>query len=96
METSPVLPFSSGSSNTERERKREEASGGGQSAEVSSDSREKNLVVSSCREKPQLEAGSHGVKGVRSLTSPTLPRRSPVNEVSGQGAASIGTLGELA
>lgn len=52
VEKSPQLPFSSGPINTEGGEKREEVPGDGGSVEVSSDSREKELVVLSCREKP--------------------------------------------
>lgn len=67
VEKSPQLPFSSGPIIMEGERKREEVPGGGESAEVSSDSREENLVVLSCREKSQQWSGEARSEGPGTL-----------------------------
>lgn len=66
VETSPVLPVSSGPSNMGWERNREEGPGNGESVEVSSDSKGKNSVVLSYREKPHSGMGRQGVKGLGS------------------------------
>lgn len=63
VETSPLLPFSCGPNSTEGERKRKEVSGGGESAELSSDSRENNRVVLGCKERPQYWDGVAGSEG---------------------------------